>query len=369
MSSVSQMGVVAVGADDYRRRLVPIQKAWSEAVHTRHWAPRGVRLSDRLLILPTIDSAINEIKGSQQDYVLLVCGHDQAEVEDRLFTLKSRVQAIALGKPPLGRGLPCASASLFSGPGNCLWMMKATDAVPALKKAIIRQRTRQFATVRLIEESDLEGYFALRYMVWREKNYIPPDKHCPKAKLEIDFTDLFSEPLGLFIKEGEGGNETLVSCGRLVYAPRKRHDSRLAGAVKNFVELRKCECLSKNIDYPAGLQQSFDVLKSFPKFQRYYNRLVRSQLSKAELSRIIVHPEYRRQGLGEVIVDSLVDLAYVSGAEVLFLACVQEHEKFYGRCGFRKIPGLHCENFVNVRVPAIAMHRRLADARDGNGGG
>ena len=368
MSPVSQMGVVAVGADHDRRRLVPIQKAWSDAVRTRGWAPRGVRLSDRLVIVPTIGSAINEIKGNPQDYVLLVCGHDQAEVEDRLFALKGRVQAIALGKPPQGRRSLYTSASLFSESGKCPWMMNAIDAIPALKKAVIRQWTRQFATVRRIEERGLEEYFALRYKVWKEKNYIPPDKHCPEAELEIDFTDLFSDPLGVFIKAGEGGQEKLVACGRLVYAPRKRHDSPHASAVKDFVELQKCDCLSKNIDYPAGLQQPFDVLKSFPKFQRYYNRLVRTQLSKAELSRIIVHPNYRRQGLGEVIVDSLIDLAYATRVEVLFLACVQEHEKFYGRCGFRKIPGLYCESFVNVRAPAIAMHRPLAGARNGNGG-
>ena len=199
------------------------------------------------------------------------------------------------------------------------------------------------------------------------KNYIPPDKNCPGVELEIDFTDLFSDPLGLFVKQGEGGQEKLVACGRLVYAPHKRHDSHHASALKHFLKLRRCHCLSKNIEYPAGLQQPFDVLKSFPNFQRYYNRLVCARLSKAELSRIIVHHEFRGQGLGEVVVDSLVDLAYASGVGLLFLACVQEHEMFYGRCGFRKIPGLGCERFVNVRVPAIAMHRRLAGDRYGNG--
>ena len=72
-----------------------------------------------------------------------------------------------------------------------------------------------------------------------------------------------------------------------------------------------------------------------------------------------MNPENRNQGLGEVIVDSLISLAKNMRIEVLFLACLKEHERFYERCGFRAIEGMQCERFVNVNVPAIAMERRL----------
>ena len=100
-------------------------------------------------------------------------------------------------------------------------------------------------------------------------------------------------------------------------------------------------------------------MASFPTFRHYYRDLVRTRTPKAEVSRVIVAPEHRGKGLGEVMVDSLVSYARVHQIRVLFLACIAEHRRFYERCGFRAIPDMECDEFVNVGVPAIGMQRRL----------
>ena len=117
--------------------------------------------------------------------------------------------------------------------------------------------------------------------------------------------------------------------------------------------------LQENYEYPDERRQPFDILDSFPGFREYYANLVQQRIKRAETSRIIVEKDHRRQGIGEVIVDSLIDLARGKSIRMLFLACVARHRNFYERCGFSVVPHLACDKFVNVNVPAIAMHREL----------
>ena len=59
------------------------------------------------------------------------------------------------------------------------------------------------------------------------------------------------------------------------------------------------------------------------------------------------------------MVDTLVDLAQRRRVGVVFLACLEKHRAFYEACGFSQMPGMRCDRFVNVNVPAIAMCRDL----------
>lgn len=73
-------------------------------------------------------------------------------------------------------------------------------------------------------------------------------------------------------------------------------------------------------------------------------------------------PEIRSEGLGEVIVDSLLSLAGRRQLRALFLACHNDLKGFYERCGFYVLPGLECDRFAGVNVPAIAMAKKLTGA-------
>lgn len=225
--------------------------------------------------------------------------------------------------------------------------------VPALRKSILKLRTREYASIRPLESAaDFRAYFSLRYQVWKSLNYIPPDKHCPESQWELDYTDRTAFPIGAFSKEG-----VLIGCARLVRGLGQ--EVPCAGLIQALVAEKRDPKLIANLRYPVGLVHPFDVLESFVQFREYYRALVKNNRRKAEASRVIVQPEFRCRGLGEVLVDSLISLAVKKQIDVLFLACRKEHQRFYERCGFRVIKEMECESFVNVNVPSIAMDCQL----------
>lgn len=61
-------------------------------------------------------------------------------------------------------------------------------------------------------------------------------------------------------------------------------------------------------------------------------------MRSAEVSRVIVAPEHRGEGLGEVLVDSLLSLARLQRLQVLFLACHMNLQGFYERVAFTCYP-------------------------------
>src|SRR5262249_12941741 len=103
----------------------------------------------------------------------------------------------------------------------------------------------------------------------------------------------------------------------------------------------------------------FDLCQHFggQPFREYYRTLVLRQVSKAEIGRVIVSPEHQRQGLGEVLVDTMISIARRRTIQLLLLACKEVHRALYERSGFRQIPGLVCEHFGQYGVRAIAMER------------
>ena len=243
--------------------------------------------------------------------------------------------------------------------------MCATSSESALRKVIKRHWHRNRVFVRTIEARDLDDYFSLRYRVWREQNYIPEHKRSltDLRSLEIDFTDLFSDPIGVFqINTAVGSRPELIGCGRLVYGPQAEKFTPHGQQVKDFIERRYPE-LVHLIKKPTGPILSYDVLESFPGFIEYYRDNISRGARQAELSRIIVDSKYCRKGLGEIIVDSLIDLAHTRKINYLFLGCIKKHEEFYARSGFIRIEKIASQEFINVRVPAIAMHQTLPERR------
>jgi len=275
-----------------------------------------------------LSSALDSILKRPDESILVTVGFERSQIDSRLQGNDTRQLEI----------VPLSAEQ---------------DYVPALRKSILKLRTRQYASIRPLESAaDFRAYFALRYRVWKSLNYIPPEKQCPESQWEIDYTDRTAFPIGAFSKTGE-----LIGCARLVRGLGQ--EVPCAGLIHAIVAEKNDPKLMANLRYPAGLVHPFDVLESFVKFRDYYRALVKNNRRKAEVSRVIVQPEFRTRGLGEVLVDSLISLAAIKQIEVLFLACRKEHQRFYQRCGFRVIEGMECESFVNVNVPSIAMDCQL----------
>jgi GNAT superfamily N-acetyltransferase len=232
------------------------------------------------------------------------------------------------------------------------------DPMPAIRKSLIRFRTKKIVTIRqLATRDELRKYFALRYKVWKALNYIAPEKDCPQSQWELDFTDRFAYPLGAFLKTDPS---ELVGCVRVVHAfgtVARNYVKMINDLIADHPPLKKCFKL------PDAIQHPFDI-ESFPDFPAYYRRFICEGIPHAEVSRVIVEETFRKKGIGEALVDSAISLARRQGVEVMFLACLSKHESFYNRCGFKTIEvkaangtdkQMKCSCFVNVEVPAIAM--------------
>ena len=225
-----------------------------------------------------------------------------------------------------------------------------------LRKVVLKVRTRQFATARVIRtKEEFAAYFALRYQVWSELGYLSPDKQKSELPWELDFTDRMSLPFGLFCRTtGE-----LLGAARLVRGFGEEYH-QIVKIIEDLLREHPSKVLEASFRYPARQNQlPYDVLQEFREFQTYYEKLVRRGVAKAEVSRVIVAPEWRKSGFGEVIIDTLCSFAKAHSFQVLFLACHEKHESFYSRSGFRVIPGVTGDHFLSYKVPCLAMEREL----------
>ena len=284
--------------------------------------------------------------------ILVPLGYSKSDVVDRLNDELLRKLEIIIRPPRPGLKpeideLP--NASLLEDRR----IVNVQDPLPALRKSLLRLRFRDRICVReLKSEDDFRQYFSLRYRVWRQMGYLPSDQDCPESQWELNFTDRAAYPLGVFTREG-----TLIACARLVFPLGQ--DSHHLRLVHKLVAATGDPKLAANLECPKGLRQLLDLLDSFPGFRAYFMRSIRRGIRHAEVSRVIVAPEHREEGLGEVLVNSLLSLARQRQLQVLFLACHMQLKGFYERSGFYVLPGLECERFAGVNAPAIAMARKL----------
>lgn len=284
--------------------------------------------------------------------ILVPLGYRKSDVVDRLNDELLRKLEIII-RPPR----PGLKPEIDEPPDASLLedrhIVNVQDPLPALRKSLLRLRFRDRIRVReLASEDDFRQYFSLRYRVWKPMGYLPAEQDCPASQWELNFTDRAAYPLGVFTREG-----TLIACARLVLPLGQ--DSHHLRLIHKLVTATGDPKLAANLEAPKGLRQLLDLLDSFRGFHEYFKRLIRSNLRAAEVSRVIVAPEHREEGLGEVLVDSLVSLARQRQLQMLFLACHQRHKGFYERSGFYVLPGLECERFAGVNAPAIAMARKL----------
>jgi ribosomal protein S18 acetylase RimI-like enzyme len=241
---------------------------------------------------------------------------------------------------------PCASTVRTE------WLVNTRDLLPALRKTVMSLQLRRRCTVRpLLTPSDFEAYFALRYDVWRELDYIPEHRLSERTRWEIDYADRTAFPIGAF------ADDQLVGCARLVMEFGK--ESPCVTLIQDLLMKGADPTLLRNFQYPRLLTHPFDLLQSFPAFHAYYRRLLVAGVGKAEISRVIVRPSQRRCGLGELLVDMLIAIARAHGIARLFLACAETNAPLYQRSNFNVLPDMRTEHFVNVNAPAIAMERTV----------
>jgi predicted GNAT family N-acyltransferase len=172
--------------------------------------------------------------------------------------------------------------------------------------------------------------------------------------MELDYTDRTSIPLCLFSANGE-----VLGCSRLVKEVGKDEHQYVA-YVQQLVDSANDPTLKDNFNLPRQLRQPFDVLEEFQGFREYYSELVKARTAVGEVSRVIVRPAYERKGIGEALVDCIVDMSARRHVQRLFLACQEGHVHLYGRSGFTVCRGLRSNRFLHIPQPSVIMERSLA---------
>lgn len=294
--------------------------------------------------------ALQSVGKSPEKFILVPLGYTQGDVVDRLNDDLLHKLEIIIRPPRPGPEInERPSASLLDD----RHIVNVQDILPALRKSLLRLRLKNRIRIQEIKaDDDFRQYFSLRYRVWSQMGYLPPEQDCPATQWELNFADRTAYPLGAFARDG-----SLIACARLV-SPLGQ-DAHHLGLIERLVRATGDPKLAANLKYPERLTHPYDLLESFEGFGAYFSRLIRRRIRHAEVSRVIVAPEHRKEGLGEVLVDSLLSLARQWHLKVLFLACHMQLKGFYERCGFQVLPGLECERFAGVNASAIGMAREL----------
>jgi len=325
--------------------------------------PLGRQAVESVMPAATLEEALAGAQSCPARAVVVPIGYSAAEVKDQLRRHRLQQLEVVL-RPPRGILSECGS-ELDEQPSATLiepnTVARVQDPLPALRKALLRLSVRRrFGLREIRSEEEFDSYFRLRHRVWQREGFLPPQLE--QATWEIHFSDRVARPLGAFSEDG-----LLVGCARLVLPLGVEHAAAVA-TISALLKRRGDPLLRREFGYPPGEVLPFDVLEAFAGFGAYYRKLILGRRSHAEVSRVIVHPDWRGHGLGEVLVDSLKSLAQGRlRIRTLFLACHREMAGFYGRCGFRPLPGLCADRFASVHAPVIAMacesDPRLAEAR------
>jgi predicted GNAT family N-acyltransferase len=328
--------------------------SWETLRQIKKWLNDNAR--DTADVSPTLFSlpqAIESARGAAT--ILLALGFNKEEVlAVPLGSERKDLEVVCVPSPVPHTDSYIPSASLID-PGRI--SVVEGDPVPFVRKALLRSCASQVVSVRNIQtDQELAEYFALRYRVWAEQGYLARGEASLDTPWEIDYTDRTSVALGVYTS-GE-----LVACARLVYGLGEE-DRSVVATIEQLLVAKGGTSLLRRLTIPPGMPPQFDILGAFRGFPAYYRQLVTDRVAKAEVSRVIVAPEYRKHGLGEVLVDSLAALADRRQLDLLFLACRQSHRSFYERCAFQVIPNMVCDRFINQDEPSIAMERRLGSLK------
>ncbi len=302
--------------------------------------------------LDSLSDAIRTALTSPQNHIVLACGFATAEIRETLIPFgDSQPLCIIVQPPAAAERLHAPTASLF----ETRRITRVGSLMEGVRKAVVRFTVRSLGgTLRKFKnDAEFGQYFALRYQVWKEMGYMAPDLAQRADQWEIDHFDRFSSPIGFVMPDG-----TLGGCARLVHEYGREHSENIA-TIKRLLQRRGDEHAAEAFSYPGTAEQPFDILCEFRGFRRYFRSFVRSRLSIAEVSRVIVSPELRGYGLAEAIVDSLVTLATLQGINVLMLACRESLAPLYRKCGFSPVPDLVSDKFINIPERSIVMERIL----------
>lgn len=97
----------------------------------------------------------------------------------------------------------------------------------------------------------------------------------------------------------------------------------------------------RDSDYPALFERCrfFCVVRDTDGTLVGFGHICGMGLQHGYLEDVIVHPDFQRRGVGELVVKTLLNEAMHQGIEIVTTTFQSKHQSFYTRCGFTPCDG------------------------------
>jgi predicted GNAT family N-acyltransferase len=208
---------------------------------------------------------------------------------------------------------------------------------PAAEEIVVR---------RIQTEDEMRKSFAFRYNVYRTMCYLDRRLEDYPKELEVDWFDKHSYHIGAFHDGHLVGTARLITTGPI----DKEHGRMVDGIVDQ-------ETFLQNLIDNGAVQAQLPVLQS----QRLIAPMaeaIRRNLVIGEVSRVVVHRDYRGCGLSGRLMNHLLRVAEEREIAELLLECLPIHARVYERHEFETMPHVRGTVYMIGRT-MIVMHRAL----------
>jgi predicted GNAT family N-acyltransferase len=210
-------------------------------------------------------------------------------------------------------------------------------------------------SLRTTNETEFRSYFLLRHRIYTVMGYLARDVEDSRSKLEVNEADVHAIHVGAFLRDGS--QETLVGAARVV--TNNEADEQLQ---KMFEAIVGDDPIAKqNLDTP--YQLGLPIFHTHTAMNTIIREVCTRNQSCGELSRVIVAPEFRGNGVSRKLIAEALRKSIAKGADRLFLECLKVHETLYERHGFQRIVGV-AGPVVDVGRTMIAMELRAESIKE-----
>lgn len=214
-------------------------------------------------------------------------------------------------------------------------------------------------------KTELHEYFKLRHDVYSVMGYLAPEVEACRSELEINWNDRRAIHLGAFLKR-PGNQEQLVGTARLALTelePTHPYRATLGNFEGWAEQLAAADPVNRSaLDEPLQLELPiFHSVRGLLSADMYQNVVC------GELSRVIVHEDFRGAGISGRLVRKALEEAERVGVQRLFLECLRQHVALYEHFGFQCIER-PAAPVIGVKRTMVPMERVATSLEDGAGG-
>jgi GNAT superfamily N-acetyltransferase len=208
--------------------------------------------------------------------------------------------------------------------------------------------------LRSDNERELRDYFRLRHEAYTIMGYLDELAESSPSKLEMNEADVHSIHLGAFYRSGP--RETLIGSARVV--TNRDADSTL----QEILEMLAANDPIARQRIAVAYQLDLPIFQTHKGMNAIMAEVYRNGQSCGELSRVIVDPAFRGNGISRGLVSEALVRGVNRGLRRIFLECLRIHTQLYEKHGFRLMPGLEARVIdVNRTMVAMELQREVIE--------